>query len=176
MILSLHEVAPDSQPDIVIATDLLNDGLYKKLQNDDRVWGTEKFTPKEVADISRSSFLLLAKAGSVAVGAVSVTYEDVRIWGEDGNDNGSSLYIHKLVTSQAHRSQSIGSRIITDLENTDYAKDRKLIKLNFPTDNTGLRSYYNNLGFSEVREIVVISELGGFECMTTLAQREIPSL
>lgn len=171
----LRRLFPENTPleDFAIAIEILNDGLTKKLVNNDLVWGGDRFSVNEVIGIANISSLFLAEIGSTAVGTVSTTFEDERVWGSVGVDNGSSLYIHKLVTANRFSKQGYGAQILETVGYQEVAGGRDYMRLNFPAGNDTLRSFYSNAGFEEVGETTVFSELGGFECVTALFQRKI---
>jgi ribosomal protein S18 acetylase RimI-like enzyme len=174
MNLSLRKLDPTSTQDVESAAKILNDGLAQKLRNEDRVWGSKKFTPEEILGIAKSSSLLIAEHEGVDVGTVAVTHEDARSWGLDGKDDETSLYLHKLATDKEHRGRGIGSMIIYALQDPEHIKGRNLLRLGFPASNDGLRSFYEGLGFYEVRETTITSEIGGFEVTTSLSQKDVP--
>jgi len=91
---------------------------------------------------SRELYLVL-EDGEVA-GTVTLQWSDPMFWGDRANAG----FIHRLAISRSHA--GIGRQVIAWAEREARANGREYLCLDTLSSNTGLRGYYEELGFAPV--------------------------
>jgi ribosomal protein S18 acetylase RimI-like enzyme len=122
-----------------------------KLSRGDDLWGDEPFTDEEVGRMIVSGNMFVYRANGAITASVILLGNDERMWGDEQGSDGTALYVHKLVTSNASRGQGLGNTVLSLAE--DLARDtgKTRLRLDCPYDNEDLYSYYVDLGFHEIR-------------------------
>lgn len=137
--------------DLAELIDLRNDALQFKLSRGDEAWETEPFTENEIKPGIERGVTYLFRIDGQAAGSVVLLLEDKHVWGKKGLD-GTAGYVHSLATSSVFRGQGIGTEILQWCSEELRSKGRTTIRLDAPSSNQELRSYYEKEGF-ELAEI-----------------------
>ena len=108
---------------------------------------------------SREAFLDQISRGEVYVGWIDgkaagtfvLQWNDVFWWGEKPSDAG---YVHKLAINPVYSGQGIGREMLRWAEMTARATGKKYLRLNCIAEDAKIREYYENAGFSRVRDVM----------------------
>ena len=108
---------------------------------------------------SREAFLDQISRGEVyigwvdgkAVGTFVLQWSDVFWWGEMPPDAG---YVHKLAINPVYAGRSIGRRMLDWAEMKARASGKKYLRLNCLAEGKKIREYYENAGFTRVRDVM----------------------
>lgn len=84
------------------------------------------------------------------IGMFRLLFEDELYWGKQIKAAG---YIHSLVIKPAFKGNQFGTKIIQRIEQNLLTENIKLIRLDCVSNNNGLCSYYEKLGFIKVGEV-----------------------
>jgi ribosomal protein S18 acetylase RimI-like enzyme len=133
-------------------------GRMMELYEEARRWHAEMsvsqwplFELERVLDDIDNKRLFVIKAGQCVLGGVTVTDEDVLIWGDDL----PALYIHRLVVARDFKGQNIGSMIVEHVERMAIKRRKLILRLDCWADNDRLKRYYEQLGFKQVRDVAM---------------------
>ena len=108
---------------------------------------------------SREAFLDQISRGEVYVGWVDwkaagtfvLQWSDVFWWGEMPPDAG---YVHKLAIKPVFAGQGIGRELLKWAETKARAVGKKYLRLNCIAADKKIREYYENAGFTQVRDVM----------------------
>lgn len=147
-----------------VLTDILQEAKTIKNQKGDDAWGKRSFSPEETAELIAQGGVYIGELGGLAVVSVTLLEEDERIWGDQGLD-GKALYVHKLARMGDY--PGVGRQAMKFAEVRAKELGRTVLRLDNPT---GLDSYYESLGFVEVRSL----DLGDYA--PTLREKQLLDL
>ncbi len=82
--------------------------------------------------------------------ALTLQDADAEIWGAD---DGSALYLHRLVVARAHAGTGLGRRLLDWACDRGRELERRSLRLDCVASNGFLRSYYGAAGFEERSEV-----------------------
>ena len=94
--------------------------------------------------VRRGETYLAIEEGTVA-GTIALQWDDPTYWGERPPDSG---YIHRLCTDAEVARPGLGVELLEWAASMTSNRDREWIRLDTPSSNARLRSYYESLGFS----------------------------
>lgn len=86
-----------------------------------------------------------------AVATVSLDWRDTKYWPEESNH---AAYLHRLAVRREAAGQHIGARLVDWAAEQAREADRAWLRLDCVTSNKGLRTYYERLGFTHVRDFL----------------------
>jgi GNAT superfamily N-acetyltransferase len=98
----------------------------------------------------------VVRAGAELAGSLTLQDEDLETWGVN---DGSALYLHRLVVARAHAGAGLGRRLLAWAVDEAQARGRRSLRLDCVASNTFLRRYYAEAGFAERGEV----DLGGVQ-------------
>ena len=104
--------------------------------------------------LASGEFRVLEAEGKV-IGCVRIQDSDPLFWGEDAGPAG---YVHSLTVDRSHAGRGIGARVLDMLDLELAARGVWLLRLDCGESATGLRDYYEALGFRPVGTTVVDGE------------------
>ena len=109
--------------------------------------------PREeiAAAIDRGEVYVAELDGDVAA-TVTLLWDDPVYWGERPAD---AAYVHKLAVSRACAGQRIGQAVVEWADTAAAAAGREFLRLDCLRDNSGIRTYYERLGFEHRGDLVV---------------------
>ena len=81
-----------------------------------------------------------------------LSHEDLEYWGVQ-NDN--AKYLHSLVINPKYAGQSLGSKILNEVENQLQLESIPLLRLDCHSGNKRLCAYYENRGFIRKGEVTM---------------------
>lgn len=118
----------------------------------DKAWGTEPYTPQELHDRIAKANTYAAWLEDEIVGTLLFLWEDEMMWGKQPP---VAAYVHQLAIKDGYHGQGIGEQLLDWADRKAAKAGRKLLRIDFPPQNTGLKKYYEKLGFKFVmnREI-----------------------
>jgi ribosomal protein S18 acetylase RimI-like enzyme len=115
----------------------------------DMVWSDKPFTLADAEEIIAKGSTYVALLDGQVAGSVALTWQDPRMWGEQGLDEQAG-YIHRLATRGAFRGQGVGRRVVSWVCEQVQEASRPYVRLDCSYDNPGLCAYYEAQGFTEV--------------------------
>jgi GNAT superfamily N-acetyltransferase len=92
--------------------------------------------------LQRSEFFIATFDQHLA-GVLRLLWSDPEIWG----DTTDSAYVHTLAVHRDFLGQGFGYRLLNWCETTASARGCRYLRLDCPSFNSVLRSYYTNYGF-----------------------------
>jgi GNAT superfamily N-acetyltransferase len=104
--------------------------------------------------LAASEFRIIESAGSV-IGCVRLLDSDPLFWGERED---SAVYVHSFTVDRALAGHGIGACVLEVIEGDLAARGVGWLRLDCGEAATGLRRYYESVGFHPVGETVVDGE------------------
>ncbi len=101
----------------------------------------------------------LARRDGVVVGTISLEWSDEAFWPDAPADAG---YIHRLVLTSDGHGSGVGRAMIEWAEREIVAAGRPFARLDCVAESTGLRTYYEALGFVCRGERTITQSRGKF--------------
>ncbi|HEU5420556.1 MAG TPA: GNAT family N-acetyltransferase [Streptosporangiaceae bacterium] len=121
------------------------------------------FPHEKFAQAARDRELYLICSGQVLAGTVRIQLADERVW---GRDDGTAVYCHSLAIRRRHSGQGLGGAALNAAQELGAALDRPVLRLDCMASNSGLRRYYEELGFQGRGEVTYSIEDGArWTCM-----------
>lgn len=147
--LSVEHITSADISDVV---GILNEATGYKIRRGDRSWSEEGWTEDEIGQLmpDRDIFKLLL-SGRI-VGTFTLAWSDVELWGSQPDD---ASYLHSLAVGNDYHEQGFGRVAVGWAIQHTLNSGRPYIRLDCEVENTGLRSYYENQGFSFVGSRVI---------------------
>jgi GNAT superfamily N-acetyltransferase len=102
------------------------------------------FPADELAQRIDRGELYVAEIEGEPVATLTLLWDDSSFWGERPPD---AAYIHKLAVRRSFAGRGIGRDIVAWAEREAGAAGRDYLRLDCLRDNTGIRAYYEELGF-----------------------------
>lgn len=87
----------------------------------------------------------LAKVEGYPAGTLTLQWADPLVWKHVPHDAG---YVHRLAIRRAFAGKDLGRAILTWAEAMSLSNGKRFLRLDCMTENTALRSYYANAGFT----------------------------
>jgi ribosomal protein S18 acetylase RimI-like enzyme len=128
--------------------EILTSGLRNKIAHGDMAWGTEPYASEELRERIKEGNTYIAKLGNQPVGTLLLIWEDEMMWGEQPP---VAAYVHQLAIKDGYRGMDLGRQLLDWAGQQAASNDRKLLRIDFPPENQGLKSYYEKLGFQWVQ-------------------------
>jgi GNAT superfamily N-acetyltransferase len=123
------------------------------------IWLRDRGLPTvwKPGEFSRASFLEQISREEVYIGLIDgkpagtfiLQWSDTFWWGEQPPDAG---YIHKLAIRPAYTGQGVGREMLKWAEGRTRAQGRKFLRLNCLAEDRKIRDYYENAGFTYLRD------------------------
>lgn len=129
--------------------EILTSGVNNKVAHGDMAWGTEPYTAEELRERVAKGRTYIAKLGDEPVGTFALLWEDERVWGEQPPVAG---YLHQLAVKDGYRGMHLGRRLLDWAGHYVAQSGRQLLRIDFPPDNVGLKTYYEKLGFKWIKD------------------------
>ena len=149
------EIRRSTKEDIGDLVHVFNDSLeYKRSLGDDS-WGKNLFDESELRAMFGISDLYLGLSGKEVVAAMSLSWSDTRVWGEQLGKDDKAVYIHQLAVKSSQRGGRLGEKLIEKAGELAVTRGRNYIRLDCSKASTGLINYYTKLGFEKMGEVVV---------------------
>jgi GNAT superfamily N-acetyltransferase len=115
---------------------LLSEARFWHVSRGVDVWG--EFDTRQIEHNIADGRVFLAKCNGVVLGTVTLLENDPMVWGAD---DGTALYIHRLVSARTATGRGVGAKILRWAQN--FAKEQ---------GNRKMRAYYERQGFRYVRD------------------------
>jgi GNAT superfamily N-acetyltransferase len=128
----------------------------------------ERFPDGVIADAIAAGEVFLARVGSDVIGTIRIQDADEAAWGED---EAQAIYVHSLAVRRDRRGQGLGAAILDQVQKDAGAAGKPLLRLDCLATNTGLRRYYNKLGFTCRGNVV--QRIGKSRWTSSLFERSI---
>lgn len=132
-----------------VVAELLNQGSRWLHERGIEQWPVE-FTQEAIAELVGRESTWLARSGDQAVATVTVTWADERFWGTQPS---IAAYVHRLAVARDLAGAGIGGRVLDWAGSHSRRHGRQWLRLDCGRGNTGLRRYYEDLGFRHVRDV-----------------------
>lgn len=134
--------------DAVALAEILTGAMKYKLSLGDQAWGNEPYTTKELRDRLAKDHTYAAWLGDELVGTLIFLWEDEMMWGKQPP---VAAYVHQLAIKAGYHSQGIGEQLLDWAGKKAAEQGRELLRIDFSPPNTGLKKYYEQLGFTFVK-------------------------
>lgn len=89
------------------------------------------------------------------IGCFRLQWKDEMFWGKRNEQAG---YIHSLTTSRKQAGSGFGKRVIKTIETYCHEKSKDFLRLDCGMHVTGLKNFYESIGFKDVGETIVHGE------------------
>lgn len=96
----------------------------------------------------RNGLTHLAFFGQQPVGTFTLQWSDVEIW---GGENSPAGYVHRLAVDRSMAGHGLGAQLLDQAASLVAAEGYGWLRLDCRRDSSGLRGYYELLGFEHVR-------------------------
>jgi ribosomal protein S18 acetylase RimI-like enzyme len=84
------------------------------------------------------------------IATFTIQFSDPHIWGERGNDDGRTAYIHGLAVRRCVAGRGLGYELLNLASQMLAERGRSVLRLDCAADNQPLCDYYRKAGFIEV--------------------------
>jgi predicted N-acetyltransferase YhbS len=138
-------------PDVAAVARLLDEATAWVGQRGYEQWPLP-FPREEIASAIERGEVYVAELDGDVAATVTLLWDDAVYWGERPAD---AAYVHKLAVSRACAGQRIGQAIVEWADATAAAAGREFLRLDCLRDNSGIRAYYERLGFEHRGDLVV---------------------
>ena len=149
MSLSIRKSTLDDAP---ILAEILTQAMNYKLSLGDKAWGDQPYTPQEVQSRIVKGHTYTALIDDEIVGTLMFLWEDEMMWGKQPP---VAAYVHQLAIKDGYHGQGIGGKLLDWASNKAAKEGRKLLRVDFPPQNAGLKKYYEKLGFKFVKKRLI---------------------
>lgn len=105
--------------------------------------------------ISKGEFRFAIADHNTIIGMFRLQEEDELFWGKRTDSSG---YLHSFTTKRKYKGQGIGERILNDIEEMLHKKGVTFIRLDCGAKLEGLCNYYEEYGFTPIKEICLSGE------------------
>lgn len=166
--MNLH-VRKATLDEVEALAEILTQAMNYKLSLGDKAWGTEPYTVQELQDRISKGHTYTAWLDKEVVGTLIFLWEDEMMWGEQPP---VAAYVHQLAIKDGYHGQGIGEQLLEWAGQKALEKGRKLLRIDFPPHNEGLKRYYEKLGF----KFVVNREIHAPHATYTAALYERPAI
>lgn len=146
------EIQKASAEDADTLAAILTEAKQLKISLNDDAWASRDFTPELLREWIEEGNTYSVRLNGRIVATFALTWEDTT-WGQQPPVAG---YIHKLAVNGDVRGKGIGGDILNWASIQIMKKGRQLLRLDFPRENSGLKTYYERHGFKWVRDEKVI--------------------
>jgi ribosomal protein S18 acetylase RimI-like enzyme len=102
------------------------------------------FPQDELLQRVRQRELYVVEVGDEPAATFTLLWDDPFFWGERPPD---AVYLHKLAVRRAFAGRRLGERIVEWIDATAAAAGRSFVRLDTQRDDSGIRGYYERLGF-----------------------------
>jgi predicted N-acetyltransferase YhbS len=109
------------------------------------------FPRTQIAEAIARGEVFVAEHDGEAVGTVTILTADPQYWGARPPD---ALYVHKLAVARAHAGRGFGTDVIGWADRRAASLGRQYLRLDCLGDSTGIRRYYERLGFEHRGDLV----------------------
>lgn len=110
----------------------------------------KRFPVQFIADLVREGVVFVALDDGLLVATLCLQSADPVFWPDGGDD---ALYVHRLVVKRSHGGRGIGEQLLSWAAERAAEAGRSFVRLDCMTENTGLRRYYEILGFRHQGDI-----------------------
>jgi ribosomal protein S18 acetylase RimI-like enzyme len=128
--------------------EILTLAVQYKLDHGDKAWGTTPYTPKELRERIAKGNTYAAWLDGALVATFMLLWEDEMMWGEQPP---VAAYVHQLAVNDGYHGQGIGEQLMSWAGQQTAKRGRRLLRIDFPPHNAGLKDYYEKLGFKFVK-------------------------
>jgi GNAT superfamily N-acetyltransferase len=120
-------------------------------------------------DAERGRFFVVERHGAV-IAMVTVADEDDETWPAD---DVAAAYVHRLAVDSIHRGENLGGRLLSWVEVRAREAGKQVVRLDCAADNPGLRRFYEERGFSHVRDSSVGDPTGTRSLKVSLYEKQL---
>jgi ribosomal protein S18 acetylase RimI-like enzyme len=150
---------------------LMQEAVQFKLARGDNSWASVPYTTEKLKQRIKSGGIYVAWIGNMIVGTVRLTEDDEFIWGKQPP---TAAYIHQLAIKDGYHGQHLGRVLLDWLSKQAAQKGYDQLRLDVPSDNNGLKHYYEKQGFVWVKDKEVRAPWGIYA--SSLYERSIKPL
>lgn len=127
---------------------ILTQAMRFKLAHADTAWGSEPYTAEELQGRIEKGVTYAAWMDGNLVATLLLLWEDAMMWGEQPP---IAAYVHQLAVKDGYHGRGIGEKLLDWAGQQAVKRGRRLVRLDCPPTNTGLRTYYETHGFTWVK-------------------------
>jgi RimJ/RimL family protein N-acetyltransferase len=133
--------------DVPALTQIRNDASAYKLSHGDFAWGKNGWTEAIARQTLDQGGMYVIEQDSVAVGMMSLSWQDEKRWGPQEPDAG---YVHGISLRDDFHGIGLGSYALAWCADHVRDNDRNYLRLDCDVRNSKLCAYYESLGFLRV--------------------------
>jgi GNAT superfamily N-acetyltransferase len=130
--------------DAAALSEILTQAMYYKLSLDDAAWGMQPYKTDEMHDRIQKGNTYSAWLGDELIGTLMLLWEDELIWGKQPP---VAAYVHQLAIKDGYHGQNMGEQLLKWANQKTAQQQRRLLRIDLPEGNQGLKQYYEKLGF-----------------------------
>lgn len=134
-----------SVTDSATVLEILNHGTRNKVRRGDLAWGMTDHDPEPIKQMIHSGMFYLAYLEGKPAGTVAIAWQDMHMWGNQPQVAG---YIQRFAVAPGYSGQNIGGTMLDLLLQEVEKQGRQFLRIAVPSDNTKLRNYYEQRGFT----------------------------
>jgi hypothetical protein len=109
----------------------------------------DRFPTEQIQRDAMEGSLFVTEADGMIVGTLSLCWSDPHFWG-DRSDAG---FVHRLAVGRSTSTAGLGEGLLSWADYEIIRRGRAWLCADVIYENTGLRSYYERLGFEMVGEV-----------------------
>lgn len=144
--LSVDLAKPDDAQQLA---EILNQSAQYKLAHGDDAWASVPFTVEELNKHISKGNTYTARLGDTIVGTLMLLWEDEMVWGKQPPD---AAYVHLLAVKDGHHGHNLGGQLLDWTSEQAVSNGKKVLRIDLPPENDGLKAYYEKQGFKWVED------------------------
>ena len=136
--------------DADVVLDILAEAARWLLARGIQQWVPEQFKREPLLARIMAGEVYLVWRNNAALATLTLQWADPHIWGEQAADAG---YVHALAIRRAAGGQGVGRALLAWAERQVADAGKTHLRLDCMAENTALRAYYEQAGFTHVRDV-----------------------
>ena len=144
-------ITPASQEQLGLVLEILEEAAHWTTSHGLNGWQPGSFSHERIIRQIGHGEVFLAWLSSEPIGTITLQGNDIEFWG-DGPE--TAEYVHKLAVKRKFAGRGFGVEMLMWAESHAIIARKDHLRLNCMAEDTGLRRYYERLGFEQRGEII----------------------